>query len=924
MMMEQGGVMGGIVTKITARYSCRGAGIGRYASAFISTWKLIAVIASCVVVCGATLPLPPSPGQRMHHGVVLDWPGAFESKYAEYTLSSGKKPSIIARFTHAWNNGTFIDASNQYYINYHAWGTAWATGNSNIGQVLSKGAIPLIKMTTTDWNYPSTKCHMLVRQILSHTYDGFFAVMANTLKSYASPIIMTINHEMNGNWYDYGELYTVLHTNESDWYATNYIKAFRYIRDYLTSAGVTNVLYAFAPDVSGSSGSVNGTYYYASNSFVPYYPGDSYVDIIAPSFYNKTAPDSMKYIAHAYPSKPIIVSEGGLITDFSNYYNNPDYGNTPTVYPGHLSWITNFMLTMPQKYTNVVGICWFEFGSGYDFSSFGTAVSNAYVNCLTNGMYIHADSAAAPVIAGAPASFITNKPFVIALSVNRNYGYWSTNGSVFNQFGISGTSITVNRTTTLLYYGSDTVNGLTGATNSRVYTFDTAAPSTGISPAASFTTNKAFTSVLTVNENYGYWSTNGTVFNQFSTNGASVAVARSTTLLYYGKDMLGNTSATNSVAYTFDTNAPVVSGAPANCSTNAGFTVNLGVNENYGYWSTNGTAFTQFTTAGAGISITRTTSLYMLGRDVLGNTGPTNVRTYIVDAGLPVMPSLVVITNTDGNTVIVSWNDMSTNETAFRIYRSTNGMNFVHAGSVAPNTVTFTNTNLFCDTRYYYSVSSTNAAGESMLSAPVSYSAASQCAVSGASCTLDTAGGAVRLYYTLTKNCRESATVVFSVSSAGSNDYSAPGGTLSGTASYVSSGSCSNVWAPPEGFDMSRRYDLRITPFVGTNAGTSCIITAVDVSRLFIMGTDMDHIIPVGSPCRNCSAVYLGNVPAGTTARVYSIAGKLVASHLVSAGGNTLMWDLKTIDGRRAAPGVYLCHLNSTKGTAIARVMIVQ
>ncbi|MBI4979270.1 MAG: carboxypeptidase regulatory-like domain-containing protein [Spirochaetes bacterium] len=237
----------------------------------------------------------------------------------------------------------------------------------------------------------------------------------------------------------------------------------------------------------------------------------------------------------------------------------------------------------------------------------------------------------APVITGALASFTTNKSFTVTLDVDKNFGYWSTNGTSYSQFTTNGTSILIDRTLTLSYYGLDT-NAHNSGTNSRTYTFDTTAPTVTGAPA-NFVTNAAFTVTLDVNENYGWFSTNGSTFYQFTTSATNILIDRTLTLSFYGRDALGNTSTTNMRTYTVDL-PPVVSGAPASCTTNKTFTIALAVDDNYGYWSTNGTTFYQFTTAGTTVGISRTTTLRYYGSNAVG-VSATNSRTYTFDTTAP-------------------------------------------------------------------------------------------------------------------------------------------------------------------------------------------------------------------------------------------------------------------------------------------------
>jgi hypothetical protein len=101
-----------------------------------------------------------------------------------------------------------------------------------------------------------------------------------------------------------------------------------------------------------------------------------------------------------------------------------------------------------------------------------------------------------------------------------------------------------------------------------------------------------------------------------------------------GQKVLSNPFTTNAYVYNLwftnsDTTAPLVSGAPASGSFAAPFTINLGVDENYGYYSTNGISWHQFSPiTGAAIYVGDTTSLSVYGQDVLGNNSGTNTYLY--------------------------------------------------------------------------------------------------------------------------------------------------------------------------------------------------------------------------------------------------------------------------------------------------------
>jgi hypothetical protein len=61
--------------------------------------------------------------------------------------------------------------------------------------------------------------------------------------------------------------------------------------------------------------------------------------------------------------------------------------------------------------------------------------------------------------------------------------------------------------------------------------------------------------------------------------------------------------------------------------------------------------------------------------------------------------------------ISITWNDNSSNETGFRIRRSTDGINYSLLVNVPANTISYTDTGLAPNTTYYYQVGAFNACG---------------------------------------------------------------------------------------------------------------------------------------------------------------------------------------------------------------------
>ncbi len=78
----------------------------------------------------------------------------------------------------------------------------------------------------------------------------------------------------------------------------------------------------------------------------------------------------------------------------------------------------------------------------------------------------------------------------------------------------------------------------------------------------------------------------------------------------------------------------------------------------------------------------------------------------------PNTPSNLAVTGAAQNSLTLSWQDNSSDETGFKIYKW-DGASFVYLASVGANVTTFTDAGLNCGATYFYEVSAYNGAGES-------------------------------------------------------------------------------------------------------------------------------------------------------------------------------------------------------------------
>lgn len=250
---------------------------------------------------------------QKHHGVVItpDPQGTYSSRFNSFASLTGKTPTIASFFAHAYSNGVLQN-----------WATTYTQYLNNINAV---GALPLVKMTTKDWNL-TTEAWFSAADILAGTHDSWFSSMASACINFGKPIIMSINHEMNGDWYPYsGPTFTTATGYATDWTVTNYVQCYQYIVDYMRSAGASNVEFSWGPTTKGR----------ASPGIKNYWPGGDYVSWITPSMYNDSTMNDFTTLTRIYGRHPFLISEWATEDGREVWYSG--------TYPGDAEWVSLMM-----------------------------------------------------------------------------------------------------------------------------------------------------------------------------------------------------------------------------------------------------------------------------------------------------------------------------------------------------------------------------------------------------------------------------------------------------------------------------------------------------------------------------------------------------------------------------------------------------
>jgi mannan endo-1,4-beta-mannosidase len=122
---------------------------------------------------------------------------------------------------------------------------------AEVRKIYEYGALPIVR-----WE-PYT---VALADIAAGTQDAYVTAFATAVRALNVPIALTFAHEMNGHWYPWGTRGTE---------AADFVAAWRHLHRLFATAGASNVIWTWTPNVSNPISGVK---------LAPLYPGDAYVD----------------------------------------------------------------------------------------------------------------------------------------------------------------------------------------------------------------------------------------------------------------------------------------------------------------------------------------------------------------------------------------------------------------------------------------------------------------------------------------------------------------------------------------------------------------------------------------------------------------------------------------------------------------------
>jgi hypothetical protein len=123
--------------------------------------------------------------------------------------------------------------------------------------------------------------------------------------------------------------------------------------------------------------------------------------------------------------------------------------------------------------------------------------------------------------------------------------------------------------------------------------------------------------------------------------------------------------------------------------------------------------------ANGGLAASTTYRYRVRAFNASGDSAYTNIAeatTAAATSTLPAAPGSLTANAVSSVQIDLRWTDNSNNEDGFKVYRSTDGVNFTTAATLGANTTTFSNSGRTASTTYYYRVRAFNASGNSAYS----------------------------------------------------------------------------------------------------------------------------------------------------------------------------------------------------------------
>ena len=180
--------------------------------------KWISIVAFAMLLIGAAVPITlkmrsiPAASSNQPIRYIGIYERDVSSSYAgvmAFTTATGVQPDLLTYYS-SWLEP------------FHA---SFATNAAD------HGALPLVQI---DPNQVS------LAAIAAGQYDSYLSAYAEAVGNYSHPVILSFGHEMNGNWYSWGNSHTP---------SATFVAAWRHIVNVFRGLGVQNVIWLWTANI---------------------------------------------------------------------------------------------------------------------------------------------------------------------------------------------------------------------------------------------------------------------------------------------------------------------------------------------------------------------------------------------------------------------------------------------------------------------------------------------------------------------------------------------------------------------------------------------------------------------------------------------------------------------------------------------------
>lgn len=265
----------------------------------------LAVLAACSAPGAAPLSLPasstastviPAPAQPMVGVYEPGVPGY--SRITQFTHATGVKPAVV--------------------LYYSGWGESFQARFANTAW--SRGAYTLVQLQ------PST---VTLASVAAGYSDPYLKRFADQVRAFRHPVILSFGHEMNGNWYSWGNGHAA---------PSVFVAAWQHIVTLFRDEGADNATWLWTVNAINI----------ASPALKEWWPGSQYVNWVGIDGY------------YYFPSDTFANVFGGTITEIRKFTSAPVLISETAVPPGQDAAAQVRGLFAGVKADHLLGLVWFD------------------------------------------------------------------------------------------------------------------------------------------------------------------------------------------------------------------------------------------------------------------------------------------------------------------------------------------------------------------------------------------------------------------------------------------------------------------------------------------------------------------------------------------------------------------------------------